>query len=166
MKKLFILLVAVGFFAACTPAGQVRYASSSAEIDVMKSLLKDYVEANWASYKTFYADTAKIRENVLDNQGVTIDVIIDRYKETHEMFSSIQFLTEQDFFEMVVTDEGETWVNYWGVWAATLNATGKRFETPLHVTAQFIDGKIVAEHGYWDNAPIALELYKLSLAQE
>jgi uncharacterized protein len=166
MKKLTFITLAILFFAACNFNQPVRYASSSPEIDIFNSLLQDYVDGNWDSYKSYYADTARIRENVPDNQGVLVGEVVERYKETHQMFSNIGFVTDDAFVEMVVTDDGETWVNYWGTWEGTLNANGQRFATPLHITMQFKDGKVVAEHGYWDNAPVALALYKLSLMQE
>jgi len=62
---------------------------------------------------------------------------------------------------MVITDDDQTWVNYWGLWKGTLKATGEEFEIPLHITQRFIDQKIVSEHGYWNNSDIVLALSKL-----
>ena len=59
---------------------------------------------------------------------------------------------------MVVTDKGETWVNFWGLWKGTMKTTNKVYEIPFHLTAQFIDGKIVKEFGYWNNAQVKLDL--------
>ncbi|PKP14631.1 MAG: nuclear transport factor 2 family protein, partial [Bacteroidetes bacterium HGW-Bacteroidetes-23] len=63
---------------------------------------------------------------------------------------------------MVVTDDGETWVNFWGDWKGTLKATGEEYILPCAITAQFVNGKIVREVGFWNNAKIALDLQKLS----
>ncbi len=38
------------------------------------------------------------------------------------MFSDIQYVADEDFLEMVVTDDGESWVNFWGLWSAVLKA--------------------------------------------
>jgi hypothetical protein len=38
-------------------------------------------------------------------------------------------------------------------------------EIPVHLTAQFIDGKIVREYGYWDNAPIVLAIQEIEAAK-
>jgi predicted ester cyclase len=35
---------------------------------------------------------------------------------------------------------------------------GKSIEMPVHLTYQFIDGKIVKEYGYWDPTEIVLNL--------
>jgi uncharacterized protein len=82
------------------------------------------------------------------------------------MFSDIHYITEEDYFEMVVTDEGETWVNFWGLWSAVLKANEQKFEIPVHVTVRFENGKIVAEHGYWNSSEIALVLRELESLSE
>lgn len=166
MKKIMILLLAIGFFAACTTNEPVRYASSSPEIDTVKKLLQSYLEQDWDSYKLYYVDTAKVHWNVPQNQGVSFNQIIEANKETFSMFSNIRFAPDHDFFEMVITDEGEKWVNFWGVWEATLNANGQRFEMPLHLTIQFIDGKVVVEHAYYDVSQMALVLGALPAQSE
>jgi len=66
---------------------------------------------------------------------------------------------------MAITDEGKTWVNFWGVWKGTLAANNIVLEIPVHLTAQFIDGKIVREYGYWDNGPIVLAIQEIESAK-
>ena len=70
-------------------------------------------------------------------------------------------MPEESEYEMVVTDKGETWVNFWGLWQGRLKANNQLYEIPVHLTAQFIDGKIVKEFGYWDNSPIILAFQQL-----
>ncbi|HSQ46585.1 MAG TPA: hypothetical protein VLM44_06650, partial [Lutibacter sp.] len=77
------------------------------------------------------------------------------------VFSSRGFVEKGQEYEMATTDEGNTWVNFWGVWKGTLAANNKVIEIPVHLTAQFIDGKIVREYGYWDNAPIVLAIQEI-----
>ena len=120
------------------------------------------MNGNWQALKTLYADTAKVMNNVTKEKGVSIEATIKDFQQDHELFSSISF--DADDFEMVVTDEGETWVNYWGVWKATLKANGEKFEMPLHITQQFIHQKIVLEYGYWNSSAVALALTKLEAA--
>jgi ketosteroid isomerase-like protein len=160
MKKMFFILFAVVLFTACSTKEPVRYFSASPEIEITKSTLKLYVDGKWDALKPLYADTAKVMNNVPDGKGVSIDVAIKDYMQEHELFSSISYLADEDFFEMVVTDEGETWVNYWGLWKGTLKATGEEFQIPLHITQRFIDQKIVREHGYWNSSEVALALAK------
>lgn len=161
-----LLTLAIGLFAACTSQEQVRYSSSSTEIDAFKSSVKHYLAQNWDEYRQHYADTAKFRNNVTKDNEVSLDSIIARWKEEHEMFSNIHYVASDDYFEMVITDEGETWVNFWGLWSGVLNANGQKFELPVHVTTRFENGKIVAEHGYWNSSEIALVLRELETRSE
>ncbi len=166
MQKLTFLAVAIVFFAACNSNQPVRYASSSPEIDAFKSSIKHYLAQNWDEYRQHYADTAKFQNNVTEEKAISLDSVISNWQQEHEMFSDIHYVAEEDFFEMVVTDEGETWVNFWGLWSAVLKANGQKFELPVHVTARFEEGKIVEEHGYWNSSEIALVLRELENQEE
>lgn len=161
MKKITYLFLVVVFISACSTNEPVRYASSSPEIEISKSILNHYLEANWDAMKSYYADTAIVANNVVEEKGTSIDRATVEYKQDHELFSSMSYVAEEDFFEMVVTDDGETWVNYWGLWKGTLKASGEVFEIPLHITQRFENRKIVLEHGYWNNSAIVLALSKL-----
>jgi len=164
MKKVIYLLFAVVLFTACTSNQPVRYFSASPEIEITKATLKHYLDGNWEAMKLLYADTAKLMNNVPEGKGVSIDAAIKDYLLDHELFSSISYLAEEDFFEMVKTDDGEIWVNYWGLWKGTLKATGEAFEIPLHITQRFENQKIVREHGYWNSSAVALALSRLEVA--
>jgi ketosteroid isomerase-like protein len=161
MKKVIYLIFAVVLFTACNTNQPERYFSASPEIEITKSTLKHYLDGNWDEMKLLYADTAKVMNNVPDSKGVSIDAAINIYKQDHELFSSMSYVADEDFFEMAITDDDETWVNYWGLWKGTLKTTGEEFEIPLHITLRFIDQKIVREHGYWNNSAITLALSKL-----
>jgi hypothetical protein len=166
MRKLTFFVAAFLLLAACDSNTQKRYASSSPEIDVFKSSVQHYLNQNWEEYRQLYADTAKFRNNVTKGKEISLNEGIVKWQEEHEIFSSIHYVEGEDFIEMVVTDDGETWVNFWGVWSAVLKANGQKFEIPVHVTARFEKGKIVEEHGFWDSAPIALVLRELQAQNE
>lgn len=161
MKQLIYLLFAVLLLSACNTNQPVRYFSASPEIEITKQTLKHYLDGNWAAMKSLYADTAKVMNNVPTTKGVSIDAAIIDYKQDHELFSSMSYVAEEDFFEMAITDDDETWVNYWGLWKGTMKTTGEEFQIPVHITLRFIQQKIVMEHGYWNNSAIALALAKL-----
>src|SRR5690606_16459041 len=107
------------------------------------------------SLATHYADTAKIANNVIEEKAFNVSQFIERNKEDADMFS---WVVEKEEYEMVVTDKGETWVNFWGLWKGTMKSTGKVYDIPFHNTVRFIDGKIVEEFGYWNNSEIATDL--------
>jgi hypothetical protein len=166
MKKLTFIALAMLFLAACNSNPPVRYASSSPEIDTFKSSIKHYLEQNWDGYRQHYADTVKFRNNVTKDKEISLDSVISNWKQENEMFSNIHYVASEDYFEMVVTDDGETWVNFWGLWSAVLKANEQKFEIPVHVTARFENGKIVAEHGYWNSSELALVLRDLGIRDE
>jgi alpha-galactosidase len=166
MKKLFFPAVAILLFVACNTGQTVRYTRSSPEIDAFKSAVEHYLDQNWDAYRLHYVDTAKFRNNVTKDKQISLDAAIEKWQEEHEMFASIHYVASEDFLEMVVTDEDETWVNFWGLWSAVLKANGQKFEIPVHVTARFENGKIIEEHGFWDSGPIVLVLRELEAKNE
>ncbi len=156
MKNLFILGLAIVLsLSACTQ--EKRYTQQSAEIDTYKKVMEDYKTQNWKDYPLHYADTAKIANNVVKEKAKTVTQAIEKSKEDAKLFD---YKVQDMDYEMVVTDKGETWVNYWGVWTGTLKSTGKVYVIPFHNTAQFIKGKIVQEDGYWDNSEIVTDMLK------
>lgn len=133
-----------------------RYTQNSPEIDSFRAVIDSYDNKNWDDLVSKYADTAK----VFFNSAAPIEIVeIPAYHQNDDKnLSQRGFEKEGLEYEMVVDDKGRIWVNFWGTWKGTLAANGKQIELPVHLTAQFIDGKIVSEYGYWDNAPIVLAL--------
>ncbi|WNM18669.1 nuclear transport factor 2 family protein [Flavobacterium capsici] len=153
MKKIILLGLAAVFFIACKQ--EVRYTQNSPEIDTYKKVMEDYKTMNWEDYPKHYADTAKVLNNVTKDKAKTVAQAIEQSQKDAELFT---WVVEDDEYEMVVTDKGETWVNYWGLWKGTMKSTGKVYQIPFHNTARFIDGKIVREYGYWDNSEIVTDM--------
>ncbi|MCL6265498.1 nuclear transport factor 2 family protein [Flagellimonas myxillae] len=159
MKKLYVLGLVVALFAACNQ-GPTRYTQNSPEIDTVKKLLANY---DSKSYDTsMYADTSKTNYN--SSKSMSPSETMEYHKQTDANYSSRGFNPEDQDFEMVVTDKGETWVNCWVEWKGTLAANGKEVKVPLHLTYRFVDGKIVREYGYWDPTEIVLTLRELEEA--
>lgn len=154
MKKFLILFLITAIVVSCNEGKkeekEVRYTQDSEEINTMKAAIKDYEDGNWESLAKHYADTAKIYNN--SNQAISIRENIEEFKVNLAGMSSYEFPDDDEEFEMVVTDDNETWVNYWGDWQGTIAENNKEVEIPLHLTARFVDGKIVAQHVYFDNA--------------
>lgn len=157
MKKLLILGLAIVLFTACDQK-DTRYTQNSPEIDTYKKLMDDYKKLNWENMPKHYADTAKISNNVIKEKGLTVAQAIEKNQEDAALFT---WVVEKEEYEMVVTDDKETWVNFWGLWKGTMKSSNKEYHIPFHNTARFIDGKIVEEHGYWDNSEIISDLLQL-----
>ena len=66
---------------------------------------------------------------------------------------------------MVQTDEGEIWVNFWAVWEGTIASNREKLEMPVHLTAQFVKGKIVKEHAYYNTSEIIAAMVAISVMQ-
>ena len=156
MKKLVLLVVSLALFMACKDNAPPRYASASPEIDVVKALIKDYEDGNWEGWMAHYADTAKLYHNSRD--ASTAAQIRDGLSGLLANVSSYGFADDDTFLEMVVDDDGEKWVNFWGDWEGTLSANEKKMSIPVHLTLQFVDGKIVEEHAYYDLSKYMAEM--------
>ncbi|MGB5361022.1 MAG: nuclear transport factor 2 family protein [Eudoraea sp.] len=147
MKKILLLFLAAVFFMSCKNA-EPKYFSSSPEIDEVKALVKDYNAGDWTAWMTHYADTAKIQHNTLEDS--TPAELLEGFKDLLAGTSSYGFTDKDIFYEMVIDDKGEKWVNFWGTWEGTIAANNQKLVIPVHLTSQFVNGKIVEEHGYYD----------------
>jgi len=157
MNKVFVLAMTIVLFAACNQ--KQRYTQDSPEIDTFKSIIKSYNAQDWEGMAQ-YADTAKTFNNSTDT-GLSVDKMIAYHKESLTNLSGRGFLDKDQEYEMVVTDKGATWVNFWGDWEGTLKADGQKLKIAIHLTSQFKNGKVVRASGYWDNSPIVLALQEI-----
>ncbi len=152
MKNLFFGGLLLVLFISCD--NQQRYTQQSSEIETTKTLIKDYNEKNYEAVVAHFADTANVYFNSATSFKASL--LPEYHKDGDNNFVSRGFLEKGQEYEMVKTDDGKTWVNFWGTWKAELAANNEPIELQIHLTLQFIDGKVVTEFGYWDNAPITL----------
>lgn len=158
MKKLLLPVLAVLLITACNQ--DVRYTQNSPEIETFKAVIKDYDTKNYDNLANYYADTSKTSFN---NTKMDSKEVPEYHKANDVAFSSRGFIAKGQEFEMVKTDKGETWVNFWGDWEGTLSANGKVINVPIHLTVRFIDGKIVRDYGYWDGSELTLALQDIAM---
>ncbi|MEP3836832.1 MAG: nuclear transport factor 2 family protein [Algibacter sp.] len=164
MKKLFLLGFATIFFVACQEKHQQRYFENSAEIETLKAGIKAYETQDWAMWKANFADSAKIYHNT--NKPSSPDETMTGMKQMLSNFSEYKFLNNDAEIEMIIDKDGDTWVNYWNSWGGKAKVTGKKISVPVHLTVQFIDGKIVNEYAYYDTASIGATIAEIKAAQE
>lgn len=162
MKKIILLGLVAVLFAACQQQKQ-RYTQKSEEIETVKTLIKNYNDQTYDV--TIYADTSKTFYNTKD-KSLSPSETIAYHQANDSIYSSRGFLAEDQEYEMVVTDDGETWVNCWLDWKGTLTANNKEVDIPIHLTYRFVEGKIVREVGMWDGSEIALVLQELAMAKK
>lgn len=162
MKKLILFGLVAILISACQEQKQ-RYTQKSEEIETVKILINNY---NNKTYDTsIYADTSKTFYNTKD-KSLSPSETIAYHQANDANYSSRGFLDKDQEYEMVVTDDGETWVNCWLDWKGTLAANNKEVDIPIHLTYRFVEGKIVREVGFWDGSEIALILQEMAMAKE
>ena len=160
MKKLLLFGLAIFLFVACKQQ-DTRYTQSSPEIETIKSIIKSYDAKDYGAIAQHYADTSK---TFFNKTKLTPKEIAAYHKQNDLNYSSRGFESDNQEYEMITTDDGETWVNFWATWKGTLAANGKEVTIPIHITSRFIDGKIVRESGYWDASEIVLDLLGINAA--
>ncbi|HNP69002.1 MAG TPA: nuclear transport factor 2 family protein [Aequorivita sp.] len=165
MKRLFFLGLAIVLSLTACQKTEKRYTQQSVEIDTYKKVIDAYEKQDWEALMSHYADTAKIMNNVIEKEGKTIAEEVAIGKEDAALFSSWDYVDGESEYEMVVTDKGQTWVNFWGIWKGTLAANNKTYTLPTHITAQFVDGKVVKEFGYWDVSKIMMDIQTMEQAE-
>ncbi len=112
-----------------------------------------------------FADAAKIYHNNWDTPASAAQVQ-EGHINTISNLSSYGFDKDQMVYEQVLDDDGETWVNFWGLWKGTMKANGKTINIPVHISAQYVDGKIVQEYGFWNMSEFVDEMQALQAAAE
>ncbi len=163
MKKVFLLGLAIVLFTSCEQKND-RYTQNSPEIDKVKSMISSYNDQDWDTYTSNYADTSKTFFNTPD--PIPSKDVSGYHKANDANYSSRAFDEEGQTYEMVTTDEGETWVNFWGTWRGTLAGNDKEYTIAIHTTTQFKNGEIVEEYGVWDSSLIVLALQEIETANK
>lgn len=157
MKKLILMGLAIVLFTSCDKQDK-NYTHESPEIEIVKKAIENYNNKNYDT--SIYADTSKTFFN--DSKEFMSPSETMAYHEANDAnYSSRGFTDEDPQYEMTVTKKGETWVNGWFEWKATLAGNNKEYTMPIHLTYRFHDGKIVREVGFWDPTEIVLALQEI-----
>jgi len=163
MKKVIVLAMTIVLFISCQEKEQ-RYFSESSEINTVKAGIAAYEAGDWTTWKSHFADTAKIYVN--SDKSISVDARITGLGEMSSAFSKYGFDHDDEFIEMVLDKEKETWVNYWAQHTATIAANNKLISIPVHLSVQFIDGKIVKEHVFFDGTEMNNQMEALANMSE
>ena len=159
MKKIFLIAVTLALIVSCQQ-GPDRWTNNSPEIDEVKALLSDYEAGNWDAWTGHYADTAKMYHNSTEASGIT--ETLEGLKGYLETISTYGFADEDIYYEMIIDDKNEKWVNFWGTWEGTVSELNRDLKIPVHLTLKFVDGKIVEEHGYYNMAEYMMVMNELA----
>jgi len=146
MKKLILLGLAVITLTACKQ--EQRYFAESEETNTLKAGIAAFESADWEKWQSHFADTAKIYNNSKD--AISLADRLAELKDMTNAMSSYGFDHEDEYAEMVLDKEDETWVYYWASYNGIVAGSGKELSVPVHLAVQFVNGKIVEEHIYFD----------------
>jgi hypothetical protein len=164
MKKIifpFLALSLISFTSCQQEQTTKQYFEQSPEIDIAKKSVDGYLKQDWVTYKSLYSDTARIwyNEYWATNPGLSIGEAIESMKEP--LASLVYYRYEGEIWEMIVNNNGDKWVHFWGNWIGKLTADGEEIETVVHLAYRVVGDKIVYESGFWDNLPFYLEQQRL-----
>lgn len=146
MKNLLVLGCVLVLFTSCQEQKQ-RYFAESAETKTLEAGIAAYESGDWDTWRSHFSDTAKIYVNSKD--AITLDARLKDLGAMTAAFSDYGFDKEKDYIEMVLDKDHETWVYYWGQHSGTM-VNGTKLSIPVHLAVQFTEGKITAEHIYFD----------------
>ena len=130
-----------------------RYTTTAPEIEAAKAGMTAYLEEDWDAFRSGYTEDAEIFHN--STSAMTIDETIASLQDDLTAVSSYGWDDEQ-YWERIITDEGEVWVYFWGVWEAQHASSDTQFELPVHIAWQFDESKVIEEYGLWDNSQVML----------
>ncbi len=152
----FIIIIAV---VSCKQ-GPDRWTNQSPEIDVVKALIKDYEAGDWEAWKGHYADTAKLYHNT--TKPGSVGETLEGLRSYLENVSEYSFSDKDIYYEMIIDDKNQKWVNFWGTWEGHIQPLDRNLTIPVHLTLQFVDSKIVEEHGFYNMAEYAVAMGEMA----
>lgn len=157
MKNIVLATLILIFILSCDTNKEKRYTRDCAEIDLLKKGIDYYEKGDWDQWLDQYDDSAKIYQNTW-HVWSSPEVTREKHKELISKLSTYSFEREELSMERIIDDNGKVWVNSWALWKGTLKANNKVIEIPVHLTIQFVDGKIIEEWGFWDTNELNQEL--------
>lgn len=168
MKKYlisFIILVLIGSFSCQEEQESKQYFEDCPEIETAKKLTEAFLSQDWETFKSCFSDTAKIWENSWYlSPSMTVEENIEGMKALVSPLYGYTF--EETIFEMVITNEGEKCVYFWGKWIGKFSENGDEIIIPVHSAYLFIDNKIIYEFDFFDSLPLYLAQQALEKEDE
>jgi len=158
MKSKLLPVILVIALMGCQQTEE-RYTQKSPEINTVKAFIKSYNSMNYDFGAV--ADTCKTYFNS-KTDFLAKNQLMAYHTGNDKNYSSRKFLDEDQEYEMVITDDGETWVNCWLDWQGTLKGSDIVVDMPIHLTYRFVDGQIVRAIGIWDPSNIRDGLEKIA----
>lgn len=147
MKNVLLVLAAFLLITNCKEKEQ-HYFTEGPEIELFKEFTNKYEAADWENWVDFYSPNAKTYHNQWSDSRTPAE-LLELIKLAVAPLSSHTF--DDDFvIEKIIDKDGKTWVNYWANWRGKFSETGKEITMPIHISANFVNGKIVEEYAMYN----------------
>lgn len=115
-------------------------------VDKLKVAVTAYNKGDWATYRSLFADTAKIHINSPD--PMSIDDRVAEMKEGTNAMDSYELVNP--VYGHIKTAEGVDWGLVWGGWQGEMG--GEEWTVMIHTVTRYVNGKAVEQWGFWDNS--------------
>lgn len=148
MKTSISLLLLTGIFFSCQ---QKQHFTSGAEIDLIKKLEAAYFKKDFATYRSFFHDTASIYINNWYHEKMSPDQFVENIRKGAEGIKESN-LAKDGFYEMIVTTDGQHWIHVWTEWTQMLK-NGNEVRIPLNNVFRVENDKIVFYGAVLDALP-------------
>ena len=155
MKILFYFISIVVILVSCR---EKQYFNSSPEIDLIKKANEAYFKADWETFKSVFADKARIWFNTPRSKKtvLTKDQLIDTLKVDLLYYTEYKVGKNPDYedplYEMIVDNEGGKWVHCWLTWTGR-SGNGTEVVTPVHLSSLIKEGKVEIHFIYFNALP-------------
>ncbi len=165
MKKILFTCFVVSTIMACSPnadkTASVDYPAdatgynldSSANIEIVKKMATAFESMDSATYRAFYAETAKFHDNGKD---MTLDQNLGSFSFFKENGVTIKFEKIDPIWEAVNKEASSDGVTNYVISFQHLimKKGGKEVKVIMNVVNGMKDGKIVEEWGLYDSKPM------------
>jgi hypothetical protein len=164
MKKLSLFCAGLSLLVACQQAPQ-QYFESGPEIDMAKKSVQAYLDADWETMRSLFADTAKIAGNAWNPEDfVNVDQWIEGFKTERLDFPEVS-IGDDAIYNMIVTNDGDKYVLAWLNWTGK-SKDRKEVSSPVHLFFQCKGGKFAFHGGIFNALPGYLALQPDSTAAQ
>ena len=145
--KRFLFLALFTFFISANAFSQTgTHYTDGPIVDKLKAAVAAYNEGDWTTYRSFFADTARIHVN--SPEPANIDERIAEMKEGLKAMESYELMSP--VYGHIKTAEGVDWGMIWGGWQG--KAGGEEWTVMVHSVTRYVDGLAVEQWGFWDTA--------------
>lgn len=146
MKRILLLALCTLFISANAFSQTGTHYTDGPIVDKLKAAVAAYNDGDLTTYRSFFADTARIYVNSPD--PMTIDARLEEMKAGASGMDSYGLVNV--VYGHIKTAEGVDWGMIWGAWQGKIGE--EEWTIPIHTATRYVNGKAVEQWGFWDNS--------------